>query len=796
MSLELLIKEGTHVSNSHYNGIDRYKLYFSFNRVGSGSYNLNNYRMRGFFKHHFGLSVLKPETGYLAGNFISTSGVISTPHAWYDDWMNDVRPPRIDDANTHFSSEIDIHFNTGTLDGSNASASDGVFELYGFDDEYKTGRYNDVQESYSYMNGSTSYVTNPLNWILERKVSSTSIKSISSKGNIVTVITQTPHGYSNGNAIKIVGVGGYDNLRTNIDGCRYLGNFNITVIDENTFTYITKHVTQTPPIYKNSGICEYWEAHVYETPISSIQGNGSGVITVNTSRNHGLKTNDTVKITGTGHYDGSQLVVTSSLTSTSFTYTNIDNTDTGIETGLASYSSRPPSSAISINYASGYEAKHIIDHRIITNLVYASKDTYINSQNHSGYGMSTELLTAHTKQNINKKSIFYFPVSIDDISVLPYAEINAFLTKSADTYSTVSLYQLSNSSWSDNASYSALNPLIEHNETSLGSVDIINVGTSDLNIYNKFNVDTSQIKDWITGVTPASIAMIKELPISNNDIIHSSNEIAEFKPYLLIAMDANTSVADTLIIESQPNTERVGKVITIVATQGTFNLIPLDNKVTFNGIDATVVYGTPDGKTLKVIVPNVIETTPISLTVNTHITDNSHINDNTRIASTPFSILFIDQIFDATDRTDRSGLTTISGKVSVFNHGAVNPAIYNKDFSYSGFSEITDENSMIQNVYTMLLTGIGERMFNPSFGSTLANRVFSLVADPDALEKEIISEITSIIKTYEFRVKVSQDTSFVVFDENDNTLKAVIGLILPTGNVPVISLSFKTISTK
>src|SRR5574343_62181 len=202
MAIQLRLHEGAHQTSG--TNIDIYKLYYGLYRVNSGSYYLPDYRIRGFFNHHFAESIINANTGYIVTNIQSTQGLNIQAIQRYNDWMDDVRPPRID--SNKFSSEIEIYFPSGTIDGTVPAVWNGQFSLVGsVGGGIREGRYNDVQESYSYLNGSTSDITNPSNWILEHRVNTKtrSIQSISSVGGTVTVTTTASHGYATGDAIRI-----------------------------------------------------------------------------------------------------------------------------------------------------------------------------------------------------------------------------------------------------------------------------------------------------------------------------------------------------------------------------------------------------------------------------------------------------------------------------------------------------------------------------------------------------------------------------------------------------------------
>ena len=120
-------------------------------------------------------------------------------------------------------------------------------------------------------------------------------------------------------------------------------------------------------------------------------------------------------------------------------------------------------------------------------------------------------------------------------------------------------------------------------------------------------------------------------------------------------------------------------------------------------------------------------------------------------------------------------------------------AVYNRDLGFNNFAEITDENSLIQNIYSILLTRKGERLFNPDFGTTIEERVFSIMNEDD--ETSILQECFTAINDYEPRVSVDYDESKVEIDYDANTIRVIIAVVLPNGNSEYIVLPFKSRGT-
>ena len=113
---------------------------------------------------------------------------------------------------------------------------------------------------------------------------------------------------------------------------------------------------------------------------------------------------------------------------------------------------------------------------------------------------------------------------------------------------------------------------------------------------------------------------------------------------------------------------------------------------------------------------------------------------------------------------------------------------YNRDFGYVGFSEITDDNSLIQNLYSCLLTRKGERLFNRDFGTRLEEMVFSLRGSVG--ENELLQECLDAITKYEPRITLVYEACRLE-DAGPNGMTLVLGIEVPGGDMKTLSIPFK-----
>lgn len=249
-----------------------------------------------------------------------------------------------------------------------------------------------------------------------------------------------------------------------------------------------------------------------------------------------------------------------------------------------------------------------------------------------------------------------------------------------------------------------------------------------------------------------------------------------------------------IYITVSPDNGYVGDTVRITTTTGEFNPVPANNVVLFNGIVAQIIGGTrsellvtvPYGATSGYVQ---VETGP----------DNTGYEACSLSNVDHFDVKFDDEKFPDSgltpyEKQKRASITTRSGRISPFERGADNPAIYNRDMAYSGFTEVTDENSMVQNVYSIVLTRKGERMFNASFGVGIESLIYQLIDDPSRVEKQILDDISTAVALYEPRVIINRDDSFVYYDAEINDIQIVLSLLVPSGNVRVIGITLKAMN--
>ena len=215
--------------------------------------------------------------------------------------------------------------------------------------------------------------------------------------------------------------------------------------------------------------------------------------------------------------------------------------------------------------------------------------------------------------------------------------------------------------------------------------------------------------------------------------------------------------------------------ITIADTDRTFAVGIGDLVVTIDGEPATVLSG--NETSLKIVVPSIPDKVEGMTELVISDIDGNQVSRPARV------------YYDAS-ATKRNKFFTDPSRPGREDERVSHTAIYNRDLGFNNFVEITDENSLVQNIYNILLTRKGERLFNPDFGTTIEERVFSIMNADD--EISILQECFTAIREYEPRVSVDYDASHVEIDYDSNTIQVIIAVVLPDGNSDYIVLPFKS----
>lgn len=299
----------------------------------------------------------------------------------------------------------------------------------------------------------------------------------------------------------------------------------------------------------------------------------------------------------------------------------------------------------------------------------------------------------------------------------------------------------------------------------------------------EFKIPASIVKGWkrrnLSQVSLA-IASYRDFEFEGELKLASTEHPNEdYHPNMVIE-DIPGPIAEPFDIIVSPSTLSPNgrATITISEADRSFDSGIDDLVVMIDGEPATILSGNENS--LKIVVPDISGKVEGMSELVIMDTEGTAVSKSTRV------------YYDAS-ATKRNKFFTEPARPGRDDERVSHSAVYNRDLGFNNFVEITDENSLIQNIYNILLTRKGERLFNPDFGTTIEERVFSIMNEDD--ETSILQECFTAINEYEPRVSVDYEESKVDIDYDANTIRIIIAVVLPNGNSEYIVLPFKSRGT-
>lgn len=383
---------------------------------------------------------------------------------------------------------------------------------------------------------------------------------------------------------------------------------------------------------------------------------------------------------------------------------------------------------------------------------------------------------------------FKFPVSGLYDTLNPAIKVSVTVTSTnmlGNEIGMLGLYEMSDSNWIGSDPYDKVDGKVSVSPIAISKpiADHDCDGHVDTNPGVVFDVPGSIVKRWkrrnLSQVSLA-IAAYGDFESGGEMKLASSEHPNEgCRPNMAIE-DIQGPIAEPFDIIATPSTLLPDgrATITISEPGRTFDGGISVLNVKIDGEPATILSG--DDKTLKIVVPDIPG--KVEGLAELVITDDAGVpvSKSTRV------------YYDAS-ATKRNKFFTDPSRPGREDERVSHSAVYNRDLGFNNFAEITDENSLIQNIYSILLTRKGERLFNPDFGTTIEERVFSIMNEDD--ETSILQECFTAINDYEPRVSVDYDESKVEIDYDANTIRVIIAVVLPNGNSEYIVLPFKSRGT-
>lgn len=704
-------------------------------------------------------------------SYIGTTGdgikVENVEGVLYDDWNCSFRPPRIDAHN--FNCEIVVPL---VID---ESAPDTPIEIH------LVG--NGDIDGESIIDGQ---LDNPANILIETvdPADLFYVSQIKVDGNRITVTTDTEHSFNKGDAITVDNSTYSSKHLLGPDGMRILGTYKIVSVTPTTFTYVTSHYimpNETVFISGEGWTCGKWKAIVYEdTGISySIVDD-----TVQLEFVRGFEKGDTLFL-----HSVPFSVVKTTITSTFVTHDSNDVIELDPDVETVVFSPRTPSAAVPVNWsmhgltrvtdASPY------DHTMNTYFVAPYLDTYFTKDDgviHVGE-KSLRCAGGDTPSVICLK----FPGITMDVDYGQCATLRMYVGKMSYSEATVSLYQMDSNGWREDMSYEEV--LTHVTQIPVATASLTNPALKDdnkgentpvlgnYNSYVDFDIDSVILGQWLSGNTEYTPSVcMKILSVGDPVIEFNSTESGEMVPYFIVTggEDAVLGQEPFDIIVENPSTEP-GKIIRVEVDDpdATFGNSLYDNVVKINGMTASIVNGSP--YYIDAVVPeNVAGVSQVQVYKKVR---------NKEVVLTNPTTVYVNN--DLTKRNIKLAAKKNPGEISGKTSRS---ALYNRDLGYSNFKEVTDETSLLQNVYSCLLTSQGERLFNQNFGTHIEDRIFTLGNTTG--EVDLLKECIEVVEKYEPRVKIDPERSSCNFDES-GCYNLVLAVVLPTARTEMLKFTFK-----
>ena len=685
----------------------------------------------------------------------------------YDDWNCAFRPPRID--HHKFNCEIVVPLVTGV----NQFVLSDSFD----------------RESESSLPSQS--VTNPVNILVEKKVSSVGIENIQVIGNSVTVVTSDDHHLNVGDAVTVDNQTYSSKHVLGPDGLRIIGTYQIVAVTDRSFTYQTKHyITPTNKVFLGQPTWTFgkWEAVTYtDTGIDETETE-YGIVLDYGNRTPPVAKNDWVFVNFA--VDPAKMQVDRA--EGNLVYLNYSHDELlHSETLDVTYSPRTPSGAIPTNWVDEYESNPSqYDHTKNTYFVEPYVDTYFVQGDD----------TVHIGEQVLKCSVgdaesvicMKFPSISMPSDGQKSAELRMYLAKMNYSEATVALYQMDSIAWGEDMTY---DEIMSHvTQIPVSSYELKNPGIMDFNEadpdnipekgdYNSYvplSIDSAILSSWLSGSsTSVPSVCMRVISHGSPSIVFNSTESGSQVPYFVVT-GGEASLLDPTPFDIVVTNSTVvpGNVMRIEVDEAdaSFGNSLFDNIVVINGnTDKPLTIVNGSASFIDVIVPD-------------DVSGLSEVQVYRKVGNKVVPLTNTTTVYVNNDLTKRDIKLAEKKQPGVIESKTSTSAMYNRDLGYSNFKEVTDETSLLQNVYSCLLTNKGERLFNQNFGTHIEDRLFTLGSDAD--EDELLKECIQTVNQYEPRVTIDVENSSCVFDEN-GCYNLELAVVLPTARTEKLKITFK-----
>lgn len=703
----------------------------------------------------------------------------------YDDWMCEARPPRIDAHK--FNTEIIVPLSNGDNEIS-------------FSDNF-------ADDSESFLENGAE-VTDPINILVEFKDWECGVSKIKLAPSKEVMLELSLSGTGslgeirNGTAVTIYNSLYADSHVLGPNGNRICGTYRIEWVSGNWFKCVGNYATVASEMILDGSqyTVSKWTACHYDVDNIEITKNGSESAIIDASDLPvGVAPGDYLYVGGVMcrvlMMDDNDVIVDARMSETSM---RVD----------VKYSPRIPSAAIPVNWSttpylvrssgegiilantSGY------DHTSNTAMLTPVVDTYFeNTSDAVNYSASNELVVS-SGSNESIVCMQFAPNTIvaDDMAA---AKLSLYVNGMSYSEAMIVVYQMDSVGWSAAMSY---DEIMSHvTGIPIGTVEIhnptmvpMNQGLIDHTVYGEFDdiknrididLESSIIEQWMTGSAAYSPSIAIRVVSDGNPSISlaSTNDADSSKvPYILLTggeLDENPVPFTITLSSDSAEPSQVLRITPEDVSAHNFGDSIFSNVVQIGDEVASVISG--NSTYMDVVVPKNVGGS-VSVIVYRRKSDSSlvpitdgethlYVNSSATERNIPLAKKLQPGVIDA-NRVGRS-------------------ALYNRDMGFTNMTEVTDETSLLQNVYSILLTNPGERLFSQSFGTGIEQRLFRLGSREEGIS--LIQECIQKVGTYEPRVFIDGDQSACEFDDSENAYYLLLCVVLPSSRTEMIRLPFK-----
>ena len=689
-----------------------------------------------------------------------------------DDWSCEFRPPRIDDHK--FNTELNVPLSIGRND-------------IGF-----SGRFDGDSESY------ISNAVNPVNLLVERKVSEIRVNRIFVTNK--AVFLDLDGDVEDGVAICVENTGLAERHLLGPNGMRICGNYRVRHVSDHIYTYDVKHYVDVPSaeIQADGYVVSIWEAVDYRCgAVELVKVDNEHAKFSYDGGSYFVKPGDNVLL-------GKYSCRVSSVAGNTVTVEAVMG-DNNVTVPLA-YSPRTPSGAVPVNWPivitssnrSSIDSVEVdnacsYDHTQNTAVLNPTVITYFTMGDDSLHANEPVAVASRGERT----SLVCMKFAANSIKAEnPSAELHMYVDSMDVSEATIVLYQMTSDGWNELMTYDQVmgfvtnipvgnkvdtnlnpdtlkNPAMLHVNT---ASTIVNAG--DYGSWVRVKLDSDVVEQWMDGnVSYAPSFAVRVVGEGTQTISFSTKQYA---PHIIITGGEGDEFVPFAIKLSTDTIEH-GQVLRITPddpVNHNFGNSVFSNSVEIGGYDASIVSG--DATYIDAIIPDTVSGSSVVMVY------RKVSSSGDRVAMTDGNT----SVYVSTALASRNvklAKKLTPGVIDVDRVGHY--AIYNRDFGFVNMKEVTDENSMLQNVYSILLTNPGERLFNNDFGTGIEQRLFTLGSEEDGID--LIKECIQKVSMYEPRVYIDGDQSSCEFDESENKYVLLLCVVLPSGTTETIQLPFK-----